>query len=376
MGKLKKRKILFVFGTRPEAIKMIPLIKKFQTEGSSEFDVCICVTGQHRTMLDQVLSYFSISPDFDLNIMHEGQDLFSISTAILENIKKILIELKPDLVFVQGDTSTAFITSLAAYYLKYKVAHLEAGLRSGDNYSPFPEEINRKLISGIADFHFAPTIIGKDNLEKENITRNVFITGNTVIDSLNLVLGNIDRNGEEKYLASFHYIDFSKHMILVTGHRRESFGKPFRNICYAIKKLSKEDIEIVFPVHMNPLVQEPVNDILSGFKNVHLINPLNYPELVWLMKKSYIVLTDSGGIQEEAPSLGKPVIVMRDVTERPEGIEAGNAILAGTGKEKIYNSVMELLNDPLKYNKIAKITNPYGNGKASDIIFNIIKENL
>lgn len=365
-----------MFGTRPEAIKMVPLIKKFQYEGSAFFEVKVCVTAQHRSMLDQVLAFFCVEPDYDLNIMREGQDLFSISSDILDKLKVVLTDFKPDLIFVQGDTSTAFIAALAAFYLKIKVAHLEAGLRSGDNYSPFPEEINRKLVSSIAEFHFAPTSLAAENLKRENISKNLFITGNTVIDALIMGLDKIDKGQVAELKNKFSYIDFSKRVILVTGHRRESFGKPFENICSAIKRLSHEDIEIVYPVHLNPNVQQPVFEILSGIKNIHLTEPLNYPELIWLMKQSYIVLTDSGGIQEEAPSLGKPVVVMRDVTERPEGVEAGNAILAGTDSDKIYNSVYELLNDTEKYNKIARIANPYGSGDTSDLILNIIKGKL
>jgi UDP-N-acetylglucosamine 2-epimerase (non-hydrolysing) len=375
VGLIKKR-ILFVFGTRPEAIKMAPVISKFQSDGSNDFDIAICVTAQHRSMLDQVLTYFSITPDFDLNLMKESQDLFSLSADILTEIKKVLMEFKPDLVFVQGDTTTAFVTSLAAFYLKIKVAHLEAGLRSDNKYSPYPEEINRKLISVIADIHFVPTMKALGNLERENFGNNVFVTGNSVIDALFTVLSNIEKTGEGKLRDFFGFINFSKRIILVTGHRRENFGFPLENICNAIKMLSLEDIEIVFPVHLNPNVQKPVKKILKDLRNVHLIEPLNYPELVWLMKQSYIVLTDSGGIQEEAPSLGKPVIVMRDVTERTEGIESGNAILSGTSKENIYNSVIDLLRDDEKYTRISQISNPYGCGVTSDIILSIIKDKL
>lgn len=371
-----KKKILIVFGTRPEAIKFAPLIREFKKY--KIFEVRVCVTGQHREMLYQVLNFFNITPDINLNLMKKNQTLFHISSKILNNFEKILFKLKPDLVFVQGDTSTAFIAALAAFYKKIKVAHLEAGLRSYNKFSPFPEEINRILISKIADYHFAPTEKAKKNLFRENIKNNVYVVGNTVIDALFLGLDIIKKEGEEKYYKHFNFIDFSKKIILVTGHRRESFGKPFENICYALKEIANDynNLEIVYPVHLNPNVRKPVNKILKRIQNIHSIEPLEYPYLIWLMNKSYLVLTDSGGIQEEAPSLGKPVLVMRDVTERTEGIEAGTAKLVGTDKEKIKSEVCKLLDDKDKYYKISKSINPYGDGKSSERIVKCILKEL
>ncbi len=373
---INRKKILFVFGTRPEAIKMVPLINRFRENNSAKFYVKICVTGQHREMLNQVLDFFSIVADFDLNVMRSGQDLFSISSDILDKIKEIYIDFEPDLVMVQGDTSTAFLSALAAFYLRIKVAHVEAGLRSYRKYSPFPEEINRKLISVIADYHFVPTVKGLESLKKENILKNVFITGNTVIDALFQAIEVMNKNGVKEYEDFFNFLDFSKEIILVTGHRRENFGEPFRNICNAIRRLSMENVEIVYPVHFNPNVRKVVYKELEGLNNVHLIEPLNYPQLIWLMKASFLVLTDSGGIQEEAPSLGKPVIVMRETTERTEGVESGSTLLAGTDEDNIYNSVLTLLKEREKYNLMATITNPYGSGNAAELIYQIIDKEL
>ncbi len=364
---------LFIFGTRPEAIKMAPLIKEFQKEDS--FDVKVCVTAQHREMLDQVLDFFDVSPDYDLNIMKPNQSLFDITANTLKGLESVLDEFKPDLIFVQGDTTTAFVGALAGFYKKTKIAHIEAGLRSHNKYSPFPEEMNRVLAGHLADYHFAPTERAKENLFNENIKENVYVVGNTVIDALFLGLEIIKEQGEEQYYKHFDFIDFSKRIILVTGHRRESFGEPFENICYALKEIADnyKDVEIVYPVHLNPNVREPVNRILRGMKNIHLIEPLSYPYLIWLMSQSYLVLTDSGGIQEEAPSLGKPVLVMREVTERVEGIEAGTAKLVGTDKENIIKEVSTLLEYKNEYNKMSIATNPYGDGKASVRIKDIIK---
>jgi UDP-N-acetylglucosamine 2-epimerase (non-hydrolysing) len=369
-------KILFIFGTRPEAIKLAPLIKEFQKSG--EFNTRICVTAQHREMLDQVLSFFNIKPDYDLNIMKPNQSLFDITANILKLLEPILKKEKPDMIFVQGDTTTAFAGALAGFYQKIKVAHIEAGLRSHNKYSPFPEEINRVLAGHIADYHFAPTEKAKKNLYNEGIKENVWVVGNTVIDALFLGLDIIKKEGEEKYYKHFSFIDFSKKIILLTGHRRESFGEPFENICYALREIANKykDVEIVYPVHLNPNVREPVNRILKGIKNIHLIEPLEYPYLIWLMNKSYLILTDSGGIQEEAPSLGKPVLVMREVTERIEGVEAGTAKLVGTDKNKIIKEVQTLLEDDKEYNRMAKATNPYGDGKSSERIIHILKNNL
>ena len=368
-------KILLIFGTRPEAIKMAPVIKRFQQ--NSSFNTKICVTAQHREMLDQVLSFFDIKPDYDLNIMKPNQSLFDITANTLKELKPVLDDFQPDLIFVQGDTTTAFVGALAGFYKKIKIAHIEAGLRSHNKYSPFPEEMNRVLAGHLSDYHFAPTQKAKENLYKEGIKDNIYVVGNTVIDALFLGLDIIKEQGEEQYYKYFNFIDFSKKIILVTGHRRESFGKPFENICHALKELAlRRDVEIVYPVHLNPNVRKPVNKILHGIGNIHLIEPLKYPYLIWLMNKAYLVLTDSGGIQEEAPSLGKPVLVMREVTERIEGIEAGTAKLVGTNKGKILKETTKLLDNKEEYEKMAKAVNPYGDGKASERIKNIIKYNI
>ena len=367
-----KKKLLFIFGTRPEAIKLAPLIKELQKH-PGQFEIKICVTAQHREMLDQVLNFFEIVPDFDLKIMSPGQSLFDVTSIALKAIEKVFDEYHPQLVFIQGDTTTSFIGSLAAYYKKVKVAHIEAGLRSGDKYSPFPEEINRVLTGRLSDFHFTPTQKSTENLEKENIRTHVYNVGNTVIDALFLGLELVKKSGEEKYKQQFSFADFSKRVVLITAHRRESFGKPFENICDAIKEVaSKFPVEFIFPVHLNPNVREPVNKILKNLSNVHLIEPLDYPSFIWLMNKSYIVLTDSGGLQEEAPSLGKPVLVMRDVTERQEGIDAGTAKLVGTNKEVIIKEMTTLLSDESAYRRMAHSVNPYGNGTACKKIVEIL----
>ena len=369
-GRARGRRFLFIFGTRPEAIKMAPLVKKLKTCGS----VQVCVSGQHRDMLDQVLEFFSIVPDYDLNIMAENQSLFRVTTKSLKRLEGVIDESTPDLIIVQGDTTTAFVGALSGFYKKIRVAHIEAGLRSFNKLSPFPEEINRILVGHIADYHFAPTKKAKDNLIKESIpAKKVFVVGNTVIDALLMGMDIIKRN-EKKYYEYFDFLDHSKKIILVTGHRRESFGKPFENICYALKEIAKEHVEIVYPVHLNPNVRRHVYPILSGIKNVHLTDPLGYPYFIWLMNRSYLILTDSGGIQEEAPSLGKPVLVMRNVTERTEGIEAGTGILVGTNKKKIVDSTRTLLFNRVAYNKMAQCRNPYGDGKASLRIRDIIKK--
>ena len=368
------RKILFIVGTRPEAIKMAPLIKEF--EKKNNFDVRICVTAQHREMLDQVLDFFNIKVDYDLNLMKPNQSLFTITADVLKALEKVLEKENPDLIFVQGDTSTSFVGALAGFYKKIKIAHIEAGLRSHNKYSPFPEEINRVLVGHIADYHFAPTERAKKNLYNEGIKKNVWVVGNTVIDALFLGLDIIKKEGRDKYYKFFEFVDFSKKIILVTGHRRESFGEPFRNICYALKELANKNVEIVYPVHFNPNVREPVNQILSGHPRIHLIEPLSYPYLIWLMSKSYLILTDSGGIQEEAPSLGKPILVMREVTERVEGIETGTAKLVGTNKDKIVKETMKLLESEQEYKKMADAVNPYGDGKASKRIIEIIEGNI
>ncbi len=370
-----KFKILLIFGTRPEAIKLAPLIKEFE-KYAEIFETKVCITAQHREMLDQVLKFFKIKPDFDLNIMKPNQSLSELTANMIKEIEPVLQNFRPDLVFVQGDTTTAFVGALSAFYQKVSIAHIEAGLRSFNKYSPFPEEINRVLVGHLADYHFAPTEKAKENLFNENIKKNVYVVGNTVIDALFLGLDIIKKQGEEKFYKFFNFLDFSKKIILVTGHRRESFGKPFENICNALKEIAQKhkDVEIVYPVHLNPNVRKPVFEILKGTENIHLIEPLEYPYLIWLMNKSYLVLTDSGGIQEEAPSLGKPVLVMREVTERTEGIEAGTAKLVGTNREKIAEEVSLLLEDKDEYRKMSKAVNPYGDGKASERIREIIEK--
>ncbi|MDN4164623.1 UDP-N-acetylglucosamine 2-epimerase (non-hydrolyzing) [Cytophagales bacterium LB-30] len=356
---------LFIFGTRPEAIKMAPLIKTFQADSKQE--VFVCVTGQHREMLDQVLEFFEIKPDFDLNLMSANQTLYDVTAKALLGLKPILDKVKPDNIFVQGDTTTAFVGALAGFYEKIKVSHIEAGLRSGDMHSPFPEEGNRILAGHLSAYHFAPTPRAVENLNKEGVTQHVYNVGNTVIDALLLGLEIIKRKGEAPYETFFKDIDFSKKVVLVTGHRRESFGGPFENMCRAMRDiaLAYPDVQMVYPVHLNPNVRKTVNEVLHGVDNVKLIEPLAYPYLIWLMSKSFFVLTDSGGIQEEAPSLGKPVLVMRDVTERQEGIEAGTAMLVGTSYEIIVREAKRLLDDKNHYETMANAVNPYGDGTTS-----------
>ncbi len=366
-------KALFVFGTRPEAIKMAPLVREFKKR-TSEFETLVCLTGQHREMLKQVIDFFGIPEDFNLNLMKPNQTLFDITADGLKGLEKVIKECRPDVIFVQGDTTTAFIGALAGYYEKIKVVHIEAGLRSGNKYSPFPEEGNRILAGHIADFHFAPTDRAVSSLDKEGISKNVWQVGNTVIDALLLGLDLIRRQGEEKYFDYFKNLDFDKRIVLITGHRRESFGEPFENLCNAIKDVAEKypDAQFVYPVHLNPNVREVVGRILSDKKNIFLIDPLDYPYLIWLMSKSYLVLTDSGGIQEEAPSLGKPVLVMRDVTERQEGVDAGTARLVGTNRKVIVDAVCELFDNRESYAKMANAVNPYGEGTTSKKVADII----
>lgn len=365
------KKIMVVFGTRPEAIKMVPLVHEIKNNSSMELKVC--VTAQHREMLDQVLELFEITPDYDLNLMKSGQTLSDITSSILINIKKIFQEWKPDLVMVHGDTATTFAVSLAAYYEQIAIGHVEAGLRTGNIYSPWPEEANRKLTSVLTEYHFAPTESSKENLLKEGYPEDrIVVTGNTVIDALHMAKDKIDSSVDlaEELRNSFPFLRSDKKMILVTGHRRESFGRGFENICEALAYIAKkhDDVQIVYPVHMNPNVREPVNRILAGINNVHLIEPQQYLPFIYLMSKSYLILTDSGGIQEEAPSLGKPVLVMRETTERPEAVEAGTVKLVGTDKERIINEVNTLLTSEESYNAMSFAHNPYGNGTASKII--------
>lgn len=368
------KRILFIFGTRPEAIKMAPLIKEF-CRHPDVFKVGVCVTAQHRQMLDQILDFFSILPDYDLNVMAPNQSLFSITERILKGLEPVFDHFSPDLVFVQGDTTTAMVGALAAFYKEVRVAHLEAGLRSGDRYSPFPEEVNRKIVAQIAGYHFAPTPGAMKNLTSEQVTDGVYMVGNTVIDALLLGMPLV-RADEQKYAAYFNFLDFQRRIILVTGHRRESFGGPFEQMCLALSDIveANDDVQIVYPVHLNPNVQEPVRRILSGIDRVKLIDPLDYPYLLWLMSHSYLVLTDSGGIQEEAPALGIPVIVMRDVTERQEGIDAGTALLAGTSRVRIAEQTNLLLKDRARYEQMSKTINPYGDGSSSSRIVRIVSD--
>lgn len=370
------KKLLFIFGTRPEAVKMAPLIKECE-KYPKDFNVKVAVTGQHREMLDQVLEFFKIKPDYDLNLMKPNQTLFDVTADALRGMEKILDEVKPDLIVVQGDTTTVFTGALAGFYKKIPIAHLEAGLRSGDKYSPFPEEINRILTGHIVDYHWAPTEQAKKNLLNEGIKEEkIHVVQNTVIDALFLALELLKKEGDDKYIEFFKDIDFNKRIVLVTAHRRESFGKPFENICNAIKELSTKypDVEFIYPVHLNPNVREVVYRILSNIPNVHLIEPLDYPYMVWIMSRSYLVLTDSGGVQEEAPSLGKPVLVLRDVTERQEGVDAGTAKLVGTDKDLIISETSKLLDEQEEYDKMAHAVNPYGDGKASERIVTLLRE--
>jgi UDP-N-acetylglucosamine 2-epimerase (non-hydrolysing) len=363
------KKILFIFGTRPEAIKMAPLIKELQKH-PERFDTIVCLTAQHREMLDQVITFFDIKADYDLNLMQPNQTLFDITVNGLKALEKVLDSSQPDIIVVQGDTTTAFIGALAGFYKKIQIAHLEAGLRSDDKYSPFPEEVNRVLTGHIADYHFAPTTSSRMNLEREGIRENIHVVGNTVIDALFLGLDIIKKQGEENFTRFFKNLDFNKKIILVTVHRRESFGIQFENICAAIKEiaLAHPETEIVYPVHLNPNISGPANKLLKDLPNVHLLQPLEYPLLIWLMSKSYLILTDSGGIQEEGPALGKPVLVVRDVTERMEGVEAGTAKLLGTDKNTIVAAIRQLLMDKQEYQAMAQAVNPYGNGQTSRLI--------
>ncbi|MBX7066586.1 MAG: UDP-N-acetylglucosamine 2-epimerase (non-hydrolyzing) [Parachlamydiales bacterium] len=360
-------KILSVFGTRPETIKMAPIIERLKhTRGVESI---VCVTAQHRHMLDQFMNLFGIQSDFDLNIMKPNQTLTEITTSILTQLKEVLRQVKPDLLLVQGDTTTAMAGALAAFYEHIPVGHVEAGLRTGNMMMPWPEEMNRKLIGSIATLHFAPTETAKNHLLRENIpTDKIFVTGNTVIDALHFTLKNSKS-------PAFDFIDPTKRLILVTGHRRENFGEGFQSICKALKKLSeRKDVQIVYPVHLNPNVQAPVRFILGEAKNVHLMEPVDYFTFVFLMEKAHLILTDSGGVQEEAPSLAKPVLVMREVTERPEGIAAGTARLVGTDETKIIREAELLLDDSEQYKIMAHAHNPYGDGHAAERIVQHILE--
>jgi UDP-N-acetylglucosamine 2-epimerase (non-hydrolysing) len=375
-----KKKVLIVFGTRPEAIKMVPVVKALK----NIMDVQVCVTAQHREMLDQVLDLFEITPDYDLNVMQPEQDLFDVTGKVLIRMKKILSRNKPDLVLVHGDTTTTMATSIAAFYLKIPIGHVEAGLRTYNIYSPFPEEFNRQLTTRLAKFHFAPTEKARTNLLNEQVPdKNIYVTGNTVIDAL---LSVIDKARESSYpdglLSQLPFIEEEKskdtRIILVTGHRRENFGKGFEEICQALYDIAKNnsEVQIIYPVHLNPNVREPVEKIISNINNIHLIDPIDYLSFIKLMDACYLILTDSGGIQEEAPSLGKPVLVMRDTTERPEAVEAGTVKLVGSDKQKIVEAVNHLLNDDLNYKEMARAHNPYGDGYASERICKVLEEEV
>ncbi|WP_457594105.1 non-hydrolyzing UDP-N-acetylglucosamine 2-epimerase [Hydrogenimonas sp.] len=378
------KKVLIVFGTRPEAIKMAPLVKSLQRE-SDIFDTKVCVTAQHREMLDQVLDIFDIEPDFDLDIMKPGQDLYDVTSNVLLGMKKVLDDFGPNIVLVHGDTTTTFAASLAAFYRKIAVGHVEAGLRTYDIYSPWPEEANRQLTSRLTTLHFAPTPKSRENLLSEQIPEaKIVVTGNTVIDALFLILDKIvadpsrealiAKSIQKHFTRSTFDIQHAK-FILVTGHRRENFGQGFIDICSALKRIAQTnpDVQIVYPVHLNPNVQKPVNEILGDTPNIHLIPPLEYEPFVYLMSKAHIIVTDSGGIQEEAPSLGKPVLVMRDTTERPEAVEAGTVKLVGTDADLIVASVQQLLDDQESYHTMAKAHNPYGDGHACERITESLK---
>lgn len=362
-----KKKNLIVFGTRPEAIKMAPLVKAFEMD--QEFETRVCITAQHREMLDQVLVFFEIKPYYDLDLMRPNQNLYTLTATIIESMKPVLEDFKPDYVYVHGDTTTTMAAALSAFYSGAKVCHVEAGLRTFNKRNPFPEEMNRSIAGKLTDYHFAPTEVSKENLLKENVSgKDIIVTGNTVIDALLFSVEKLKTNNftdpEIEHLkGSF---DFSKKIILITGHRRENHGQGFINICKALKSIAENnpDTLLIYPVHLNPNVQKPVYDLLGKVTNIKLIDPLSYPAFVWLMEKSYIIITDSGGIQEEAPSLGKPVLVMRNTTERPEAVEAGTVILVGTNTDKIVSETERLLKNKTHYNTMSKTHNPYGDGQA------------
>lgn len=368
------KKNLIVFGTRPEAIKMAPLVKEFKKH-SDKFDTRVCVTAQHREMLDQVLEFFDIVPEYDMNLMKPNQNLYSLTGDIINGLKDVLEDFKPDYVYVHGDTTTTMASSIAAFYSGAEVCHIEAGLRTHNKRAPFPEEINRQITGRVTDYHFAPTEASRANLLRENIAeKDILITGNTVIDAL---LESVERvedlqNEEIDHLKTI--VDPNKKLILVTGHRRENHGDGFIRICEALKEiaLTHKDAQIIYPVHLNPNVKGPVYEILSGIDNIQLIAPLAYPSFVWLMNQSFMIITDSGGVQEEAPSLGKPVLVMRDTTERPEAVEAGTVILVGTDKFKIVSEANSLLTDENRYQAMSGLHNPYGDGKACERIVEFI----
>lgn len=374
------KKVLLVFGTRPEAIKMAPLVKEL-LKCSNEFDTRVCVTAQHREMLDQVLEIFDIKPDYDLNIMKNGQDLFDITSNVIVGLRKVLDDYCPDIVLVHGDTTTSFAASLAAFYKKIKVGHVEAGLRTYNIKSPWPEEANRQLTGVLADLHFAPTDQSHKNLINElKKSENVYITGNTVIDALLHTVNKIENDNDLKnkiikeLRCAYPNINERK-FLLVTGHRRENFGEGFINICEALKEIAikNPDFDIVYPVHFNPNVRSIVNNILNKISNIYLIEPLQYQQFVFVMSQSFFIITDSGGVQEEAPSLGKPVLVMRDTTERPEAVKAGTVKLVGAIKNSIVDASQILIDNRIEYEKMSKAHNPYGDGKASQRIIEILR---
>ena len=382
------KRIMLVFGTRPEAIKMAPLVKEFQ-KNTKDFQTIVCVTGQHREMLDQVLSIFEIKPDYDLNIMKQGQDLYDVTARVLTGMRDVLKEANPDIVLVHGDTTTSTAAALAAFYQQIPVGHVEAGLRTHNIYSPWPEEMNRQLTGRIATYHFAPTPLSKQNLLMENVAEDrITVTGNTVIDALYMVVDKIKQDKEldamlERSLRDAGYdvarLKDGKALVLITGHRRENFGDGFISMCRAIKALTEKypDVDFVYPMHLNPNVRRPINEVfgedLSGLTNMFFIEPLEYLSFVYLMEKSTLVLTDSGGIQEEAPGLGKPVLVMRDTTERPEALEAGTVKLVGTDYDRIVSEVSALLDDSAYYDRMSKAVNPYGDGLACKRIVDVLR---
>lgn len=371
-------KVMVVFGTRPEAIKMAPLVKALQA--APGLQTVVCVTAQHRQMLDQVLRLFEITPEHDLDVMKPGQDLYDITSNILLGLRPVLAAERPDWVLVHGDTTTTLATTLAAYYARIPVAHIEAGLRTGDKYAPFPEEMNRKITGAVADLHFAPTAASQANLLAEGVpAAAIHVTGNTVIDALLAVVEKLKTSAalQTELAERFGFLDAHKKLILVTGHRRENFGEGFQNICHALADVAERhpDVEILYPVHLNPNVRQPVNDILAarGLSNVHLIEPVDYLPFVYLMNRSHLIITDSGGVQEEAPSLGKPVLVMRETTERPEAVAAGTVKLVGTSRDEIVRQCEHLLTDPDAYLAMSRAHNPYGDGQAVARIVNTLQ---
>lgn len=370
------KKVLLIFGTRPEAIKMAPLVKEFK-KNTLNFETRVCVTAQHREMLDQVLEFFEIYPDYDLDLMKPGQNLYSLTATIIESLKPILEEYAPDYVFVHGDTTTTMASSIASFYSGAKVCHVEAGLRTFNKLSPFPEEINRQIAGRVCDYHFAPTPTSKENLLRENIEDDsILVTGNTVIDALFESVNRV-RNLSNSTIESIKSeLDDGQEVILVTGHRRENHGDGFERICLALRAIAerKPELKIIYPVHLNPKVQEPVKRHLSDLNNILLINPLSYPDFIWLMNRSKIIITDSGGVQEEAPSLGKPVLVMRDTTERPEAVDAGTVLLVGTDKELIISEALDLLEDETRFKAMSELHNPYGDGQACKRIVEFINQ--